>query len=128
MVKEVEGMAKGDRFVRHVGDNGGGSLIGYVLMSYADLVKVFGKPNGYSGDKVSTSWMIEDTVTGNVFEIYDYKETNLYERGMQSVAGFRKRPSYDWHLGGTKLHKQALSRFLNEKLGQVGIYARGVGY
>jgi hypothetical protein len=120
---------KNDRFKRNA-DNEfhGGSLIGYVTLSFKDLKKIFGAPNGGTdGYKVSTSWKIVDTVTGNVFEIYDYKETNLYERGMPSPAAFRRRDSYDWHLGGSKLDKAALSAFLSEKLG-FDVRARGESY
>lgn len=111
-------MAKGDRFVRNTdSDSDGGCLIGYVTLSYKELVKIFGKPNGGTdGYKVSTSWDIIDTVTGNVIELYDYKETKQYDSHLQSVAAFRKRDSYDWHIGGSKFDPAALSIFLSSKL------------
>lgn len=71
-------------------------LMEYVEVSYATLVKLFGKPD--EGDyKVSTYWMVEDQL-GNLAQIYDYKSTNLYDPGLPSIKTFRKLPSYSWHI------------------------------
>lgn len=109
-----------DRFITT--DEAGGYSIGEVECSYADLVKVFGEPNGEGdGYKVSTSWCVQDTETGESVEIYDYKETSLYSPGYPSVEAFRARPSYEWHIGGTNETRRepqvvtALRAFINSK-------------
>ena len=84
-----------------------------VEASYDDLLSLFGEPNG-EGDnyKVSTMWVLEDD-DKNFLTIYDYKETDLYSRGYPSVQAFRARPSYVWHIGGTRrLPAQRLKAFI----------------
>lgn len=77
---------------------GGTSLIGYMTASYKDLHRVLGPPNVEAGDKVSTEWAVK--YKGYAFTIYDYKETNIYDRSLPSVRKFRSLPSYEWHIGG----------------------------
>jgi len=74
------------------------SLAGEIDTSYKTLVKLFGKPGTGDGYKTSTKWVVEDDL-GNVATIYDWKETDLYYSGGDSVAKFRKWPSYSWHIG-----------------------------
>ena len=78
-------------------------------ITYARLVKVFGKPHydahalapDQRGDgKISTEWDFTGP-DGSVFTLYDYEETSLYSRGLPSVAKFRAdRHGYNWHVGG----------------------------
>jgi hypothetical protein len=77
----------------------GTSLQEYFTCSYKDIVKRFGPPNT-DGDeyKVSTEWVFESD-SGEVFTVYDYKETSLYDSELPSVATFRNMPEYDWHIG-----------------------------
>lgn len=108
-----------------------GHFLGIINASYAELVRAFGEPNGASDDyKVSTSWSIEDALTGNVFELYDYKETNMYSNDLPSVEEFRQLPSYDWRIGGhdggsgscsasrREYDEAAFAQFLTLKLGR----------
>lgn len=76
-------------------------LMTYVEASYEELVALFGEPNGL-GDlyKVSTQWVLIDEEK-NVLTLYDYKQTDLYNRTLQSTPEFRAMKSYDWHIGGT---------------------------
>jgi hypothetical protein len=79
------------------------SLQGYVTTSFARLVEKFGAPNGpeCSGDgKVSTEWVFEGLKPGDVFTLYDYKETCAYDPSYPTVEAFRARDSYEWHVGG----------------------------
>lgn len=98
---------------------GGTGLIGYITLGYAEMVKVFGKPDEEGSDsyKVSTSWVIKDRKTGSVCEVYDYKATSLYSASMPSVKKFRSQLIYDWHMGGT-CDIDALAAFISEKLGR----------
>ena len=110
----MENMSK--RFIP-VNDSGSGCLLGYFECSYKYLVRLLGKPNAVGdGYKISTQWNLRDEVTGNVFRIYDYKETNLYDRDLPSVRKFRSKEQHQWHIGGTNAEcLAALKNFLNKK-------------
>lgn len=90
-------------FVKSTKSAEGTCLYGYLNASYKILVELFGAPSTSDQYKVSTEWILEDQ-KGNVFTIYDYKETNLYDENNPSVEEFRALPTYEWHVGGrTKL-------------------------
>jgi hypothetical protein len=99
----------------------GTSLIGEYCASYTALRAVLGVPetstNRNCGDgKVSTEWYLKDNL-GNVYTIYDWKETNLYSEDLPSVRKFRQRPVYDWHIGGrNRDHLSALTMWLRDKI------------
>ncbi len=78
---------------------GGTCLRGYATFAYADLVRVLGEPSKSDGYKVSTEWTLVGD-DGSPWTIYDYKATSLYGEDLPSVRRFRKRASYDWHIGG----------------------------
>lgn len=66
----------------------GTSLMGYVDVSYGELLSVFGPPlSGSSDGKVKAEWLIEFD-DGTVGTIYDYKS---------SVA---PKHNTEWHVGG----------------------------
>lgn len=95
---------------------GGTSAQGEVAASFTAIAKRFGPPtytgtrkNGGDG-KVSTQWIFRNVETDEVFTVYDYKETNLYDRGLPTVKAFRAMRSYDWHIGGRS--KQGTERFI----------------
>jgi hypothetical protein len=78
----------------------GGGLQCYVETSFGTLVTLFGMPNSNGdGYKASTEWALEDDL-GNELAIYDYKDTNLYQRDNMTVAELRGLPNYNWHIGG----------------------------
>jgi hypothetical protein len=99
-----------------------GWLQGYIVCSYAELAQVFGEPNGEGdGYKVSTSWVIRDNETGDLWEIYDYKRTSLYSPEYPTVEQFRALPAFNWHVGGTSqkgFNPRPLTKFLAAKLGR----------
>ena len=65
----------------------GTALVGYIDISYTELVRKLGKPNLESGDGKSTAgWGF--TVNGIVITIYNYKS---------STPPTAER---DWHIGG----------------------------
>jgi len=73
----------------------GTSLMGYVKISYKNLVKAFGKPTSQkpSGDdKVRIRWSIEFE-DGTVATIYDWKN---YGKSVKWV----KENYTEWHVGG----------------------------
>lgn len=94
-------------------------LVGYVVCSFAELVRVFGHPMNETGDeyKVSTEWTIRDTVRNKLFTIYDYKETNLYYSGLPSVEQFRALDAYEWHIGCIdRIDNKAFAAFMSDAL------------
>jgi hypothetical protein len=96
--------------------NLGTGFKGYLETSFEELVKHFGMPNGEGDDyKVSTEWILEDE-KGRIVTIYDYKETNLYSRSYPSVEQFRKRKSYQWHIGAqTTLSVELLVKMIENE-------------
>lgn len=80
-------------------DISGTSLRGYVVASYVELNELFGPP--IDGEyKISGQWVFEDD-DGNVFTLYDYKETDLYDSELPSVKKFRSSNNrIEFHFGG----------------------------
>ena len=78
----------------------GTHAVGEIVASYAKLVKAFGKPQESDGYKVSGEWTFEDGRNGNIFTLYDWKETSLYDSEYPSVESFRQQKSANFHIGG----------------------------
>lgn len=77
----------------------GSSLRGYFRATYKELVKALGEPCEADGYKVSTEWKVRDGE--NIYTIYDWKETSLYDPELWSVEEFRENEEpYLWHIGG----------------------------
>ncbi len=84
-------------------------LVGSIHTSYAELVDAFGEPLPGDDYKVSSEWIIRDTLSGKVFTIYDWKETDLYREDLPTVEKFRSSGRTTWHIGG----KSNPSDFIN---------------
>ncbi len=84
-------------------------LVGQIRTSYNELVNVLGPSSSGDDYKVSSEWILFDSLTGNVFAIYDWKETNLYSDSLPSVEDFRNGGRTTWHIGG----KSNPSDFIN---------------
>lgn len=100
-------------------DRSGTSLQGYFTASYADLSRLFGEAADSDGYKVSSEWTFvsED---GEVFALYDYKETSLYDRDNPSVEEFRALKTYDWHIGAShNSNIKAFKAWLKEQIGSL---------
>lgn len=69
-------------------------------LAFERVRAVLGEPRKGDGYKVSSEWVVTDAL-GRVFTVYDYKETNLYDSELPSVAAFRRRP-YSWHIGAAQ--------------------------
>jgi len=73
----------------------GTGLVGYVVVSYDQLVEAFGKPTSQrpSGDdKVRICWDIE-FYDGTVATIYDWKN-------YRKTVNWVKQNYLEWHIGG----------------------------
>jgi len=70
------------------------SLAGYVDVTYAKLVRLFGKPLGGDGYKVDAEWEVEFE-DGLRCCIYNYKNGKNYN----GISGTPKTKITDWHIG-----------------------------
>lgn len=95
-----------------------GSFQGIFHTSYSNLVAVLGQPVTDGLDKVTSEWTLKDTMTGELWRIYDFKATSVYDssRNMPSLEEFRALPSYGWHIGGESSRFQDLIAWLNSKI------------
>lgn len=103
------------------------SLVGTFNASYAILREIFGTSLRGDGGKVSTQWIFKNTQdpTSTIVTIYDYKETNLYERGLPSVRAFRTRSSYDWHVGAKSVEDgENFIRWVNRQHNQNFVFVK----
>lgn len=74
----------------------GGSLQGYIDVSYADLKSKLGKPSTSFDDyKSDAEWQIEFE-DGTNATIYNYKDGKNYN----GASGTPKTRLRDWHIGG----------------------------
>ena len=72
-------------------DASGMSLMGYITITHAELVKKLGQGEGAS-DKTLDEWSIEGSSNGEtiIATIYDWKN---YGRDVETIT--------NWHIGGT---------------------------
>ena len=74
----------------------GTSLIGYLDISYSDLISVFGEPGINDGYKTDAEW--DMVINEEVITIYNYKSGKNYASNNPEVEDIR-----DWHVGGKSL-------------------------
>ena len=100
-----------------VADISGSFLQGSFRCSYKKLVDILRLPNSESDEyEVSTEWVLCDKEK-NVVALYDWKETDLYSDDLPSVEEFRRRRSYDWHIGARdKKTADAFIEWLKDKV------------
>lgn len=90
-------------------DISGTSLKGYLYATYPELKTLFGEASLGDDYKVSGQWVFEDD-DGNVFTVYDYKQTELYDPELESVRRFRSSTNKtEFHVGG----RGSVSTFMN---------------
>ena len=70
-------------------DINGTCLVGEIQARYSHLEKLFGEPEEMDGYKVSGEWSFKDRTSGDVFTLYDWKSTDLYDEGLPPVEEFR---------------------------------------
>tara|TARA_R110000868_G_scaffold114309_6_gene306328 strand:- start:7935 stop:8243 length:309 start_codon:yes stop_codon:yes gene_type:complete len=84
-----------------ISNSSGTGLVGYVITSYDDLVKVFGKPV-ITNEKTNVVWTVRfDDDKKTVATIYDWKERSI------------PMGKYAWHIGG---HSAEAVRLVQEML------------
>lgn len=102
-----------------VSDVCGTSLQGNVMIGYAALVAIFGKPNADNdGYKTDAEWNGE--INGEFFTIYNYKDGKNY----CGPDGLKTERIIDWHIGA-KNHQTALKvqAYIKKKLPSIEIPA-----
>lgn len=67
----------------------GSSRMGNMKVIYKDLIMAFGQPIESDGYKVSGEWIFIEDESGEVFTLYDWKMTNLYDSDGISVEQLR---------------------------------------
>ena len=78
----------------------GTCLQGYVSVSYAKLVELFGLPHSHGdGYKVDAQWCFELS-SGNIVTIYNYKDGKNYN----GMSGLAVDEITEWHIGGNTLN------------------------
>lgn len=65
---------------------------GELQTTFGQLLAVFGMPEESDGHKSSGDWIFESKA-GDVFTIYDWKSTSLYDSSLPSVDEFRRSPA-----------------------------------
>lgn len=102
----------------HPAIGNGTSLMGYITVKYSDLVLAFGEPMESDGYKVSGEWIFIEEESGEVFTIYDWKSTDLYDSDLKSVEEFRAlKTKVQFNIGGN--HKGSVERFKSLLLKQI---------
>lgn len=77
------GTAGPTTFVRVHGSyaaNGTGYLGSDIVLDIPRMIQVFGEPDPGDQYKISMEWIFTDTQTGDVFTLYDWKLTTLYDQ------------------------------------------------
>jgi hypothetical protein len=96
--------------VADMGVADGTSRMGEIELVYSDIVLAFGEPEESDGYKVSGEWTFINDETGEVFTLYDWKSTSLYDSDGPSVEAFRACPSpQQFNIGGN--HKGSVEEF-----------------
>jgi hypothetical protein len=92
----------------------GTSRQGDIQVKYKDLVLAFGEPMESDGYKVSGEWVFLNEETGDVFTLYDWKSTSLYNHSLPSVETFRNRDiAMQFNIGGHgSSNLESFKRFL----------------
>jgi hypothetical protein len=68
--------------------------------TFGQLLAVFGMPEESDGHKSSGDWLFSSD-NGDVFTIYDWKATSLYDSSLPSVEEFRSSPNLvEFSVGG----------------------------
>jgi len=70
-------------------NSNGTYLVGWIKATYIELAELFGEAEEADENKISGHWRFVDE-DGNVFTLYDWKKTNLYDFSSPSVEEFRK--------------------------------------
>lgn len=102
----------------------GTSRMGEMDVKYKDLILTFGQPMESDGYKVSGEWVFMEDESGEVFTLYDWKMTELYDSDGLSVDELRTQDKVvTVNIGGN--HKGDVERFKRLVLRQIEFMKTG---
>lgn len=83
----------------------GTSRIGEIKLLYSDIVKAFGEPDESDEYKISGEWVFHNPETNEVYTLYDWKSTNLYDSFLPGVREFRNsKTPVTFNIGGYQVN------------------------
>lgn len=92
------------------------SLKGTFTATFPQMIEKFG-PGAEGVDKVSKEWVFTDE-HNNVFTVYDWKSTRLYDPGYPEPADlWASKDPYEFHVGG----RTCCDSFVNWIAGELGV-------
>jgi hypothetical protein len=100
-------------------DTNGTWLQGHVKASYPELEALFGKPTKSDEYKISGEWVFYDNVSKEVFTLYDWKLTSLYDPSLPSVEEFRKSDTTEVFNVGGRTSAEDFIAWLESEIGKV---------
>jgi hypothetical protein len=75
--------------------------ISSIVVPPAKLVSLFGQPGSSDGERTSGEYVFQSE-SGEIFTLYDYKRTNLYDNGLPSPNEFwSQQIPCEFSIGGT---------------------------
>src|ERR1041384_5854212 len=93
----------------HYTEVSGGSFIGQIDFTYAELVSWLGEPNAPTdGYKTDVEWAVE-VEDGTGLSIYNYKDGDNYNHD-----GTRNEDLTNWHIGSAVQDPTLVDKLLNE--------------
>mgnify|MGYP003670437191 FL=1 len=97
----------------------GSCLQEYVTLSPKSVVSTFGDPEDSDGYKVSGEYMFKEKNTKNVYTLYDWKNTILYDSDLIRPSEFwNSTEEYNFHIGASsdknvKSFKRWIKKYTN---------------
>tara|TARA_R110000772_G_scaffold243600_2_gene356530 strand:- start:25 stop:528 length:504 start_codon:yes stop_codon:yes gene_type:complete len=80
----------------------GTCLQGHVTLLPKSIVSKFGNPKDSDGYKVSGEYMFKRKETGDVYSLYDWKNTSLYDLDLIEPSEFwNSTKEYNFHIGAS---------------------------
>lgn len=106
-------------------DINGTSKVATLNTTFPELLAAFGLPQESDGYKTSGEWVFESS-RGEVFTIYDWKETALYDSSFPSVSQFRHSITPTIFSVGGRGNPDEFLAFVREKMSENTIYSIAV--
>lgn len=97
------------------GSNGTSLMLRDLRGSCALFTQLFGQPSTGDEYKVTCEWIVTSS-EGDVFTIYDWKETEMYDPDSPPAEIIRTHMQTGWHIGGKDKEKAlAFKRFIESQ-------------
>lgn len=82
-------------------DPSGTSFQEVIMLDYEIMADIFGESEYGPDDRTSAEWIFKCSETGDIFTVYDYKQTNIAgcNPGLPSIEYFRSCGEVPYHIG-----------------------------